>query len=215
MDGSRIAALTSRGYAISCAHVGVPFQLYRSTTSSAPISPTNLLAALSVAISTDSYRFKNPVAYSKPLRRILVDKSQTTAGDYLVSASQTLFIADQSPLVPVQAVVCNSVISVHRPIASTSVGAITAYGGDEAELESVLASSFPCSVLQGTTGERGDVNLPGDTRVPWWTVLMPANPSVAIDTDDILIDAAGVRYIVSSAELSQLGWRLTAMQESA
>ena len=214
MDAARIAQLTSRAFALSALRVGTPSHLYRPTGAGNPIMPANLLATLPVAASTDNLKFRRPDAYATPLHQLLVDTSQTQVGDYLVG-SKTFFIVDQGPMTPVNAVLCNAVLSVHRPTASDSVGAVAAYGGDEAATEAVIMDSFPASLLQGTKGEKGDVNLPGDTRSPWWSVLMPALPGIRILTDDVLVDASGTRYVVSSPELTAMGWRMTAMEASA
>ncbi|MBB3175595.1 hypothetical protein FHR90_003457 [Endobacter medicaginis] len=116
MDGNRIAALVSMGYAKSAAATGTAYQLYRPTGPSNPAAGTPL-TSLPVTVSADSYRFRQPVSLGKPMRQVLVDTAQTRAGDYLVGAGGTLFIADQSPLLPVQAVLCNSVLTVKRAAA--------------------------------------------------------------------------------------------------
>jgi len=49
-------------------------------------------------------------------------------------------------------------------------------------------------------------------RTPWWAILMPAWPGVILRTSDIILDELGRKYVVSSAELTDMGWRCTAMQ---
>jgi hypothetical protein len=43
-------------------------------------------------------------------------------------------------------------------------------------------------------------------------VLLPEAPGVILRAGDLIADELGRRYIVSSAELTDLGWRITAQQ---
>jgi hypothetical protein len=59
------------------------------------------------------------------------------------------------------------------------------YGGDNREGEDLLAKDVPVSELQGTKGERGAANLPGDVRSSWAQFLVPSaarlHPNVPFD----------------------------------
>jgi hypothetical protein len=44
---------------------------------------------------------------------------------------------------------------------------------------------------------------------------MPAFPGVELLTSDVIEDELGRRFAVASAEITPLGWRLTALQEQA
>ncbi|WP_230371027.1 hypothetical protein [Paludibacterium denitrificans] len=72
---------------------------------------------------------------------------------------------------PIYCVQCNRTVNVLRVSMDSGVGQI-GYGGDTADTEQVLMSGWPASVLQGTKGERNEAGLPGDTRTPWWAILM-------------------------------------------
>ena len=78
-----------------------------------------------------------------------------------------------------------------------------------ADNEIAYATGFPCSILQGTKGEKNDAGLPGDTRLPWWVILVPASVG-NIKYGDLILDDLGRRYVVSSPELTDLGYRITA-----
>jgi hypothetical protein len=67
-------------------------------------------------------------------------------------------------------------------------------------------------VLQGTKGEKGGVALPGDVRDAWWAILLPFVPGVVLRSGDLISDDLSRRYIISSAELTDLGWRITCQQ---
>jgi type II secretory pathway pseudopilin PulG len=112
-------------------------------------------------------------------------------------------------LLPILVVECNRVISIYKPQAQSGVGA-QGYGGTTSDNQTLLVSGVPCSILQGTKGEKSETNLAGDTRSPWWSILMPKSVGY-VAPDDIIIDDLGQRYIVSSNETSDLGYRATAM----
>ena len=194
---------------------GRPHQVYRPTDALNPVQPGSLVATLPAAFSGDlSYGFKAAKDYADATWSCVVDGNQTRPGDVLMGAS-TWFIASQEPLLPILAVRCNAVASLSRPSKAGRGGGRQAYGGDTERTETALMAGWPCSLLQGTKGERGDVQLPGDVRMPWFNVIMPAMAGVELLTDDVLTDGLGHRYKVSSAELTAMGWRLTVMLAEA
>jgi hypothetical protein len=102
------------------------------------------------------------------------------------------------------------VINIYRPQVQTGEG-LVGYGGTTDSNMTLLRANRPCSILQGTKGEKSDANLPGDARSPWWNILMP-DSGIILLPDDIGIDDLGRRYVFSSVELSGAGWRCTAME---
>ena len=213
MDGNRIQALIYRGYGVSAAKVGLPYAQYRPSGATAAIVTSNLIQTLQAAFSTDRYKFAREDGYGTPEHQALVDGSQLAVGDYLVGA-ETYFIAALDPLVPILAVQCNAVLDVRRPAFSRSLGRVRGNDGDMVATETVLLSAWPASCIQGTKGEKSDTGIPGDTRMPWWAIILPPTPA-PIETDDILTDANGHRFQVSSAELTSKGWRITAQLAQA
>ncbi len=208
-DGTSIQAKIYHGYAKAAQKLGLSYGHYRPLTANDPITDPNQLATLSASFCPDG-SYRKPSAYGKPLWQCLADGSQLQVGDYLAGGS-TFFIAAMQPLLPIIAVECNRVVTVSRPGPADFVGS-GPYGASTPGTEVKLMTGWPASVLQGTKGEKNDVNLPGDVRLPWWAILMPQFADVVIETSDILTDDLGRRYIVSSAELTDLGWRMTAQQ---
>jgi hypothetical protein len=68
----------------------------------------------------------------------------------------------------------------------------------------------PVSELQGTKGERGAANLPGDVRSSWAQFLVPQLPNFTPVPFDRVYDSLGRTWTLSSLELTNLGWRMTA-----
>jgi hypothetical protein len=211
MDGAKAQAQAYKGYAQVAKRLGNAFTLYR------PISPdmtvaqivaTNFLASL----NAEDMTYRRPNKYGKPTWFAVMDGSQTQVGDYLIGDTGEYFVAAQQPLLPILVVECNRTLIITRPQTQTQFGAVSDYEGTTAENETILMAGWPASVLQGTKGEKGGVALPGDVRDAWWAILLPLVPGVVLRSGDLIADELGRRYIISSAELSDLGWRLTAQQ---
>jgi len=162
-----------------------------------------------VSVNAEDMTYKRPNKYGKATWYALFDGQGVTVGDYFIGPVGVFFIAAMQPMLPILAVSCNRVISILRLQAHSSVG-LGGYGGSTENSLTTLLKGRPASVLQGTKGERNEAALPGDTRTPWWTILLPGAGG-QIKPNDVIEDELGNRYTVSSPELTDLGWRLTAM----
>ncbi len=211
MDGATINAKIYSGYAKAARVIGTPYQHYRPSGASNPISPGNRLADLPVSLNADDPTYARPNVYGKATWYAIMDGAQMRVWDYIVGVEGTLFVAAMQQLLPIFMVDCNRVVTVYRPQQQTGAGLGT-YGGTTTANQTALMTAWPASVLQGSKGEKDGSVLPGDTKQPWWQVLLPAVPGVTLRSADILVDDLARRYIISSAELTDLGWRLTAAQ---
>ena len=214
MNAAKIEAKIQRGNGKAAKVLGVVCDQYRPATSDAVMVNTNLLGVVLVRFDQDfGFNARKPNLYGHPVWGVLADRTLMAVGDYLIGSEGTFFLIAQQSLTPTAGVSCNRVISIARPTGPTP-GA-NAYGG--VINHTPIVTSWPASVLQGTKGERGDLNLPGDVRMPWVQILIPAGPGVQIRFGDIVTDdqADALRYTISSAELTDLGYRITAAQTTA
>lgn len=211
MDGTTLNSKVMAGYAKAAQKIGTTYQHYRPSSANTPIAAGNRLADMPVSLNATDPTYSRPNVYGKAAWYAVADASLLQVGDYLVGAAGAVFVAALQQLLPLYVVGCNRTINVYRPQQQAGVGAL-GYGGDTMATETALMTAWPASVLQGSKGERGGVNLPGDTRDPWWQILLPAWPGVVLRSADIITDDLNRRYVISSAELTDLGWRLTAMQ---
>ncbi len=214
MDGATLQSKAYAGYAKAAQRIGTSFSQYRPSGANNPTAAPARNSSLLASFNAEDFTYGRPNKYGKPTWFALLDGSQTEPGDYLIgnAGEGTYFIAAQQPLLPILAVQCNRTVSFYRPVSQTQVGAISGYEGNTPDTQKPLALSWPASVLQGTKGEANKVGLPGDVRSPWWVVLVPNLPGVTLDSSDIIEDDIGRRYIVSSAEQTDLGWRITAQE---
>lgn len=98
-----------------------------------------------------------------------------------------------------------------RAAAPSSRG-VNKYGGSTTTNNRPLLTNWPASVLGASGRGQPTADLPGDTSVPYWTVLLPAVPGVVLLPSDLMSDDLGRNAVVSGAELTELGWRVTVRQ---
>ncbi|MEX3933276.1 hypothetical protein AB4Y32_15985 [Paraburkholderia phymatum] len=210
MDAATLNQKLWKGYGKAAKYIGPAYNLYRPTSATNPLG-NGPIATLNASFNAQDMTYGKPNIYGKPLWYALVDGTQTQVGDYLINAGKTFFIAAMQDTLPILAVECNRTLSIHRPAQQGAVGAV-GYGGNTASTETMLMQGWPASVLQGTKGEKNETNLPGDVRTPWWAILLPAIAGVTLRTSDTITDDLSRRYVISSAENTDLGWRITAQQ---
>lgn len=212
MDAATLQARIYAGYAKAALRIGQTADQHRATSASNPMAAGTKLRAIMASFNAEDVGYKKPNKYGHPTWFGIFDGSLTQPGDYLTGAFGTFFIAAQQLHLPILCVQCNSVVTIKRPQQQAGVGAL-GYGGNTDAGETALMTGWPASVLQGGGGDRSDVGLPGDTKNPQWSVLLPAYGVVALRSGDIITDDIGKRMVISSAEKTDLGWRIVAMQE--
>jgi hypothetical protein len=200
--------LIYRKQAKGSAKAGLPYDVFRATGPMNPMAgpPIANLPALFGANPT----FTKFNSYPSAIWYAYLDGTQTQPGDILVG-EQTFFIAAQQHITPIMAVEAPRVVDIHLPYQATGGGFVPVYGGNTLALETATMTAWPASILQGTKGENTGTGLPDDIRDPWWQILMPSWPGVLLKSSHIIVDDLGRRFTVSSAELTDLGWRITAM----
>ncbi|WP_218575176.1 hypothetical protein [Limnoglobus roseus] len=177
-----------------------------------PVTHTlnNPLFCRYVSLNAEDMKYSKPNKYGKATWYALVDGCGLQPGDYFVGSEGTFFVAALQALLPILVVECNRTVTLSRVPRQTAVGAVS-YSGMTQQNETPYVSGVPCSILQGTKGEKNEADLPGDVRLPWWVLLMPASVGTVL-YGDLIVDDLGKRYIASSVELTDLGYRITAMQ---
>jgi hypothetical protein len=212
MDGATLQARVYYGYTQAAQRIGLSFDQYRPTSAVNALSAGYKLRSLPASFNVQDMKYGKVSAYGKAVWFCLADGRLLAPGDYLTGNGFTYFIAAMEPLLPIAAVLCNRVVNVYRPQQEPGLGAV-AYGGNTAGNQTAIVTTFPASILLSTKAEKGPVNLPGDVRSGWATLLLPLIPGgVTIMNHDVVTDDLGGRYVISSAELSELGWRINMME---
>jgi hypothetical protein len=191
--------------------IGIQTDAYRPSGVSEPLDSTNRYLRLRAAFTAPDGQFARPSGYGDALWHGMFDAAYTQSGDYLVQPDGTWFVAAQQRLLPVLCVRTNRHVSFRRPAAPANTG-VNTYGGVTTATNAPLLTNWPASVLGASGGRRPDGNLPSDSSIPNWTVLLPAFPGVILRPSDLMTDELGQNAVVATAELTELGWRITARQ---
>ncbi|MDE2516975.1 MAG: hypothetical protein KGL12_13185 [Rhodospirillales bacterium] len=199
------------GSNVAARQLGGLTDAYRPRDASAPVVAENRYLRLPAAFTGPEGKFIHANPYGSALAYGIFDAAYTRVGDYLTQGADIWFIAAQQPLLPVLCVRTNRTVSFNRAVAPTATG-VNAYGGVTAATTTPLLTCWPANVLGASGGGRPEADLPGDSTVPYWTVLLPALPGVVLRTADLMVDDLGRNAVVAAVELSDLGWRLTVKQ---
>jgi hypothetical protein len=213
MNNEHIKDRISWAYNIAARAVGHPADAFRPRGPHAPLSPSNRYLRLHAAFSTTSGNFSRSQVYGSGLYTGYFDTAYTKVGDYLVQGHRVFFIAEQDDLLPTLCVRTNSTVSVRRPSLPATIG-MSGYGGGQSEDTSLLIA-WPASALGIGGGGPSRSGLPGEGAVPGWSVLLPAPTGINLTASDIVSDDQGRQGIITAAELTHMGWRLTIKQASA
>ncbi len=222
MDGTLLQSKIYAGYAKAALRIGLAFDVYRPVSASNPLATGNKIATLKAAFTVHTganFNFNRPADYKAPLFHALLDGAQVSVGDYLKGATATIgpfFIISKDPNVPILAVQTNRTISIFKPEGTfTRPLGISGYGGTIASTananELAIMTAWPAGVYEGARGT-GSANLPGDAGAGMWRIYVPAWPGVLISPGCIVTDDVGNRMIVRSAELTDFGWNIQAIQ---
>ena len=191
--------------------IGIQTDAYRPSGVSEPLDPVNRFLRLRAAFTSADGRFARQNAYGDALWHGVFDAAYTRPGDYLVQDRAIWFIAAQQRLLPVLCVRTNRVVTFWRPAAPTNTG-VNTYGGVTIATNAPLLTNWPANVLGASARGQPQSDLPSDSSIPYWTVLLPAISGVILRPSDLMTDDLDRHAVVAAAELTELGWRITAKQ---
>jgi hypothetical protein len=220
MRADHLDDLIRRAYGRAAFTVGNRCHAYRSAGPADPLQPRYRFMQLHATFLSPRPDNDRPVGYGMATWWGVFDSAYTRPGDYIVreqtgtdrrASKEIWFIASQQPYLPVLCVRAPRVVSFTRPAATTTSG-ITDYGGYTSATANGLLTNFPASVLNADILGLDPTDLPSDAIPESWQVLLPAPPEAVLANGDLMSDDLGRSGVVSSAELSDLGWRLLVKQ---
>ena len=218
MEQSHLLDRISWGLNVAARHIGCNTDAYRPKGSADPLVVANRFLRLPAAFSAPDGKFRRPNGYGVALWHGVFDSAYTQPGDFLVQNAETWFIAAQQKLLPILCVQTNRIVSVVRPAAPSYTG-LNPYGGASLDTAIPLITNYPASIVGASAAGQPTANLPTDTPIGYWTVLLPAaralnGSPIILQPTDVLLDDLGRTSTVSGAEMTDLGWRLTVRQAS-
>lgn len=215
MDGAKLHALIYKGRGKAARHIGLPCEIYRPQNPTAPF--TNLIATTPVAFNSGNNKYSDANEYNDPIWYADYDGTLSQPGDYIhrLSDGNVWFVAAQQQLLSIMVVDCNAWICVRRQLASTNFGA-EPYSGiiDPALVLGTADSRWPASILIGGRALAA-IGLPADVKESGWKILLPSSVPLTLGSGDRFDDDLGRSFWIESAELTDLGWRLTANEAHA
>ncbi|MBV9784785.1 MAG: hypothetical protein JO264_13330 [Acidisphaera sp.] len=213
MDGATLQDRIYRGLGTAARAIGVACDAFRPCGPNDPIAPANRFLRLNAAFNAQDPHFEKATPYGAAVWYGVFDAAYTRPGDYLVEqqSGAASFIAAQQRLLPVLCVRAPRIVSFERAAAPVLAG-VNSYGGVTQATATPLLRHWPASMIAAGGIERSDALLPADTRLGSFTVLLPAWPGVTLRPADLMTDDIGRTCVVSVAELTELGWRLTVRQ---
>jgi len=140
--------------------------------------------------------------------------------DYLVLNDPTFpnyfdqsifYVTNIFPLVPMSAQLCNRIITIRRANGTTKGFNPNYYSGFDKNNTTILYQNCPASMLENSRGEMPPTKLPIDVKQPYFRVFLPYLGGVDIRIGDFLEDQENEGFFITSAELTDQGWRLIAM----
>ena len=200
MDGANLQDLISKGWGVAARRVGIPCKVYRPTQYANPLSSRNRVYKLNCCFAPLAGVAVGASGYNGQLWRSTFDSAYTMPGDYLQTPQFVYFIASQVSLQPIICVQTNSVVTIERPRPAQT----GTYSGFVAVTSFEVISEWPA--LMTPVSFRIPGTLPEAHFGVWscFLPLLPNPPAVA----DILSDDCGRRFVIASAQLTALGWRV-------
>jgi hypothetical protein len=196
MDGATLQARIYAGMGKDAEHTGLPYSVYRALSPLNPIDAGNLVGTLSCRFAAEK-RFEVPHKYKEPTYYLYADGRELERGDFLVSDEATYFVADKQPLLPMQAVKCNDVVSIGRPrYVDTTI------------VEDPIAVAYPIfrqlkkldqKPVSSTFGASTSA-----TPIAEWFVYVPIDWTL-LKQGDIVVDQVERRYTIGSIDPTEIG----------
>lgn len=204
-----------KGRGIAARRLGLPCDIFRPQNPTAPLATP--VGRIPVAFNAGDSKYLKASLYGKPVWYADCDGRLTCPGDYLVRVTDGAiwFIGAQQQLLPIVAIDCNASVSVHRTSVSVDCGP-QGYAGLQSppDILGTADSPWPASILLGGRALAA-IGLPGDVKEGGWRILLPPSVPIPILAGDLMIDDLQRRFAVESAELTDLGWRITANEAHA
>ena len=207
MNGAMLQDRFSRGMGAAARSLGLPHDVFRPRGAGAPMLPEHRVLRMWAAFDRGDPGYRRPRGYERALRGTF-DVDCTRVGDYLRGPEGVLFIALLPPLQRPLCVLTTDEVDVLRPAGAEAPG-LNGYGGVQDGRVRTVLSGWPAEMRSDGGGGLG--GLPDDGGQAEWSVLLPGTPG-AIVGSDLLRDRQGRRFVVRSAERSELGWRLSVRQ---
>ena len=204
MNGATVQARIWAGYAKAAEKAGRTYSVYRAAIPVSPIEAGNKIAELPCLFAAEK-RFEVPNKYKIPTRYLFADGAQLQQRDILVGPYGTFYVGDMQPNLPLQAVWCNDVISIDRPV----------YQGTTLVPEQVAFGLPIFKQLKKVDVKRPEfgANTSG-TAIAEFFGFLPVEPGT-VRQHDVITDQSGAIFELDTIDNTEIGVVVTFRQTEA
>jgi hypothetical protein len=196
MDGATAQAKIYKGMGKAARHVGQPYDVYRFFSPLNPTDGSNKLPEPVNCFFAAEKRFEVPHKSKDAARYLYADGRELMRGDILAGPYGTFFVGDKQPLLPMQAVWCNDVISIDR------VGYV-----DNILVPEEIAFGVPCFRQLKKVDQKPVSNTFGATNqatpIDEFYCYLPIDWTL-IRQNDVVTDQTSRQYTVSAIDATEL-----------
>ena len=216
VDIALIQKHINKGYSKVGVVLGDEYAWYRPTNPLSPIGPASQQGSMLAQFAPDAqFNYYRPPDFPTAERwyGAFQEQSIVLAGDYFVGLKGTFYITYFGRISALQCIWCNRTVSVGRALGTLATGASSLYGGESVVDTETILEGWPASVRQlgSVMKMRGaEMKLPSDAPLGAYGIYLPNLPGTPIQWNDIVQDDTGRRYVISTLELTELGWRISA-----
>jgi hypothetical protein len=196
MDGVTLQARIYASMGKDAQHTGRLHNIYRPASPLLPLDYGNRVGEIYCRFAAEK-RFEVPHKYKEPTYFLYADGRELEKGDFLVSDTETFFIADKQPLLPMQAVRCNDLLTIDRPSYVGTTVVTNPVATDYPAFRQLkkldqkpVSSTFGASTSATPIGE--------------WFVYLPIDWTL-IKQGDIVTDLTARTYTIGSIDPTEIG----------
>lgn len=203
MDGTGIQAKIFYGLGKAASRLGFPFTIYRSASLINPIVPGNVIAdPVMAAFVPTPYTY---LKYNKPAVpdwTAIINATTLLAGDWIINAQATYYLAQIQPNLPLPAISCNRIVSINRAGYTTSA--------PFEPTKTLVAQALPVFMHNKKDREATPRDFPvqSDSKsgTPNWEFYINTRGVSDIRKNDVVTDENGFNYVIDVADLTDFGY---------
>jgi len=201
MDGARLQTLIYKGYGKEAEKVGFDYEVFRAASFLSPTQSAYSMGTLKCSFAADE-KMSVSNKYQTPTWILRADGNQLEVLDFLVGPYGTFYVASKQPNLPMEAVRCNSAVSIGRvsydtdPVTGVLAPVVTNY-----------AEALPMFKQYRREDIRRDASTGEEigNAITHWRAFIPL-PIETLQQGDIIVDENDIKYTVDAPDFTSAGY---------
>lgn len=207
----------ARGYAMAAVRLGSVTKQYRPTSKTEPMTGTPYALVMATFNDDPKFSFKRPIMWDKPMCFGMFDTTDVDVGDLMeVPIEGTFFIARFEMFRPIEAVLCNAVVTISGQAGAGddddgSGSGTCDLAGDQSGYSTpsagsvTLVSGWPAWIGKPGRGISTQSGVPGSLPAATFLMRLPIIPGWSPRPYMTVTTDKGLIYIISGVSSSQYG----------